>query len=53
MSQGSEAMEQHSRELYDQNQGEEEHKHQTNRFQLQILLGYMYLLAGHGDETII
>lgn len=28
----SKAMEQHGRELYDQNQREEEHKHQTDRF---------------------
>jgi hypothetical protein len=30
-------MEQHGRELDDQNQGEEEHKDQANGFQLEVL----------------
>lgn len=39
----SESMEQHSSELYDQNEGEEKHEHQSNRFQLQIFLWDYYL----------
>jgi hypothetical protein len=35
---GSETMEQHSRELNDQNQSEEEHKDQTDGLKLQIFL---------------
>lgn len=34
---GAESMEHHGRELDDQDQCEEEHKHQTYRLQLQIL----------------
>jgi len=40
-------MEQHGRKLNYQNKGKEEHKYQTNRFQLQILLGDVDLW----DET--
>lgn len=36
--QSSESMEQHGHELDNQNQTEEEHKYQTDRFQLQVLL---------------
>lgn len=43
MRQGSEAMEQHGRELDDQNQREEEHKHQTDRFQLEVLFRDVHL----------
>lgn len=39
MGDGSEAMEQHGRELNDQNQGKEEHEDETNGLQLQVLLG--------------
>lgn len=39
----AEAMEQHGRELDDQDKGEEEHKHQTDRFQLQELFADMDL----------
>lgn len=41
--QGSEAMEQHGRELDDQDEGEEEHKHQTDGLQLQIFLTDVHL----------
>lgn len=38
MGDGAEAMEQHSHKLNDQDEGKEEHKHQTNGLQLQVLL---------------
>lgn len=38
MRQCSEAMEQHGHKLDDQNEGEKEHKHETDGLQLQILL---------------
>lgn len=38
MRDGSEAMEQHGSELNDQDESEEEHKHETNGFKLQMLL---------------
>lgn len=38
MRNGSESMEQHGSELNDQNQGEEEHKHQTDWLELEIFL---------------
>lgn len=43
MRNGSETMEQHGRELNNQDKSEEEHEHQTNRFQLKIFFCYMYL----------
>lgn len=43
MRQRSESMEQHGRELDDQNQSEEEDKHQSDGFQLQIFLADVYL----------
>lgn len=36
---GAKSVEQHGGKLNDQDQGEEEHKHQTDGFQLQIFLG--------------
>jgi hypothetical protein len=39
MRNGSETMEQHGCELNDQDQREEEHKDETNRLELEILLG--------------
>lgn len=43
VSQGTETMEQHGRKLDHQNQREEEHKYQTNRFQLKVLLADVHL----------
>lgn len=43
MSYSAEAMEQHSYELDDQNQSEEEYEHQTDRLQLQVLFADVYL----------
>lgn len=43
MRQGSESMEQHSRKLDDQDQREEEHEHQTDRFQLEVLFRDVHL----------
>lgn len=39
----SEPMEHHGAELNDQNQRKEEHEHQSDRFQLQVLLGNVHL----------
>jgi len=36
-------MEQHGHELNDQNEAEEEDEHQTDRFQMQLVLYYMRL----------
>ena len=36
-------MEQHGRELDDQNQGEEEHKHQSDGLQLEVLFRDVHL----------
>lgn len=41
---GSESMEQHSGELDDQNEGEEEHEDETDRFQLKVLFGNVDLV---------
>lgn len=38
MRDGPEAMEQHGHELDDQDEGKEEHEHQTDGLQLQVLL---------------
>lgn len=43
MSQSSKTMEQHGSKLDDQNESKEEHKYQTDRFQLQIFFGYVHL----------
>lgn len=43
MRQGAETMEQHGRELNYQNQGEEEHKHQTDGLQLEVLFRDVHL----------
>lgn len=43
MGQSTETMEQHSGELDDKNQREEEHKHQPDRFQLEVFLRDMNL----------
>lgn len=40
---GAESVEQHGHELDDQNQREEEHEHQTDRFQLQVFLRDVHL----------
>lgn len=46
----AETMEQHGRKLYYQNQGKEEHKDETNRLQLQILLGNVHLYRERCDS---
>lgn len=38
MGDGTKAMEQHGNELDDEDEGKEEHKHQTNGLQLQVFL---------------
>lgn len=43
MGQGAETMEQHGNELDDQNQTEEEHKHQTDGLELQVLFANQHL----------
>lgn len=43
MRQGSETMEQHGSKLDHQDQREEEHEHQTDRFQLEILFRDVHL----------
>lgn len=45
MRNGAESMEQHSSKLDDQNQCEEEHKHQTDRFELQVFFGNVHLTS--------
>lgn len=52
MGQSSKPMEQHGCELDDQNQGEEEHKHQSNRFQLQILFADMNLNSRKTKDSL-
>lgn len=51
MRNGSKAMEQHSNELDDQDEGEEEHEDETNRLQLQVLLTNKHL-SGRSKQHI-
>lgn len=51
MRNSSKAMEQHRRELNNQNQSEEEHKHQTNRFKLQVFFSDVNLKHKNSSET--
>lgn len=43
MRNSSKSMEQHGSELNDENQSEEEHKHQTNRFELKVFFRDVHL----------
>lgn len=50
--QRAEPMEQHGRELYDDDEREEEHKHQTDGFQVQVLLADDDLYSKHAVRLV-